>query len=272
MVESAQYTHLFELRDSGRTEEAIRCAEELLDKASDVNDIASLLICITSFSLILGRLAEARLTLQKLQYQQIPDIGIRLNADFMAARLLVEEGRKEEALTAFAAILDRDSRIIREDPFRYLYQDIQCRRAWALIELSRFTEALPIARESMAFAFEESWDEERMRYALAVCLDETGDTESAKEAYFRFIGLNFQDDFEEQARYRLSGLLVRTGAFAQARKQLESILEEFAGRAPFVPRSYVYKQLSIVCSLLGDKVNCERYSRLAGIAEGPKGW
>jgi len=271
MVESAQYARLFELRDTGRTEEAIHYAEELLAEASDPRDTGSLLTSVISFSLDLGRVAEARLVLQRLKGREIPDLEVRLNAEFYEPRLLIQEGRAEEGLTAFAAMLDRDGKFLREDRFRYLYEEIQCRRAWALIELSRFADALPIARESMSYAFEATVNEQRMRYALAVCLDETGDAESAAGEYFHVIGFNLRDAFEEQARYRLSALLLRTGAFAQARKQLEMILEEFADRAPFVPRSFVYEQLSIVCRSLCDEASSERYKRLAAMAKGGKG-
>jgi hypothetical protein len=110
-----------------------------------------------------------------------------------------------------------------------------------------------------------------MRWALGLCLDETGDTGSAAEEYFRVIGFNLRNEFEEQARYYLARWLVRTGAFAQARKQLELILEEFSDQVPVVPRSHVYEQLSTVFCCLGDQVNAELYKRLAEMAGGETG-
>lgn len=268
MVEPVQYARLFELRDNGSTEEAIHYAETLLAEASNPDDIGSLLICVSSFNLNLGRMAEATDAIHKLEGREIPDIGIRLTAEFMRARLMVEAGRNEEALAALDAMLDRHDQLLHEDRFRYLYEDIQCRRVWALTHLSRFTEALPIARESVSYTFEDVVNEQRMRYAHAICLDETGDTESAAAEYFHTIGFNVRDSFEEQARYRLARLLMRTGAFAQARKQLELILEESAGRAPFVPRTYVYEHLSVVSRGLGDEASCTRYRQLAGMEGG----
>ncbi len=268
MVESAQYARIFELRDTGRAEEAVHYAEELLAEACNPDDIGTLLTGITSLNLRLGRVVEAKRALQKLQGLEIPDLEVRLNADFMEPCVLVQEGRTEEGLMAFVMMLDRDGKLIHEDHFRYLYEDIQCRRAWALIELSRFTEALPVVRESTSYAFEEVSDEQRMRWGLGLCLDETGDTGSAAEEYFRVIAFNLRNEFEEQARCRLARLLVRTGAFAQARKQLEFVLEQFSDWEPIVPRSFVYEQLSIVCRSLGDVANSERYKQLGGMAEG----
>jgi tetratricopeptide (TPR) repeat protein len=263
MAESAEYARIFELRDTGRIEEAIRYAEQLLAEASNPDDVGALLTGITSFNLLLGRVVEARRALQKLMGLEIPDLEVRLNADFMEPCLLVQEGRTEEGLMAFVAILAREGEFIHDDRFRYLYEDIQCRRAWALIELSLFAEALPIVRESISYAFEEVSDEQRMRWALGLCLEETGDTASAVQEYFRVIGFNLPNEVEEQARCRLARLLVQTGALAQARKQLELVLEQFSEREPIVPRSFVYEQLSIVCRSLGDEANSERYKYLA---------
>jgi tetratricopeptide (TPR) repeat protein len=271
MAGSVQYARIFELRDTGRTEEAIHYAEELLTGASNPDDIGALLTCIVSLNMDLGRLVKARCALQRLKGLEIPDVEVRLNSEFMEPCLLDQEGRTEEGLIALVAMLDREGRFIHDDRCRYLYQHIQRRRAWALFELSRFAEALPIVRESMSYAFEEVSDEQRMRWALGLCLEETGDSGRAVDEYFRVIGFNLRNEFEEQARCRLATLLVGTRAFAQARKQLEFVLEEFSDRAPVVPRSFVYGQLSIVCRCLGDQANSERYRQLANTAEAENG-
>ena len=263
MIDSAQYARLFELRDTGRTEEAIHYAEVLLAKASNPDDVGTLLTCITSFNLILGRVVEARRSFRRLNGVQIPDLEVRLNAEFTEPCLLAQEGKTEEGLRALGSILDRDGEFIHEERFRYLYEDIQCRRAWALIDLSRFAEALPVVRESMSYAFENVSDEQRMRYALGVCLDETAETGEAVREYSRVIGFNLRNEFHEQARCRLANLLVGVGAFAQARKQLELALEEFSNQAAVVPRSFVYGQLAVACRWLGDKASAERYKQLA---------
>jgi len=268
MADSAQYARLFELRDTGRTEEAIHYAEQLLAEASDQRDTVALLTTVISLDMNLGRVAEARLALQVLRGLEIPDSEVRVSAEFYGACLLIQEGRTEEGLMAFSAILDRDGKLIADGDLRYLYEEVQCRKAWALIGLSRFADALPIVRESMSYAFEEVSEEQRMRWALGWCLEETGDAECAAEEYFRVIGFNLRSEFQEQARYHLARLLIRNRAFAQAKKQLELILEEFADRAPVVERSFVYEQLSTVCRCLGDPANSERYKRLADAGEG----
>jgi tetratricopeptide (TPR) repeat protein len=164
-------------------------------------------------------------------------------------------------------MLQRYRDAFQEDQFRYLYRDIQCRRASALVFLSRFAEALPILLEAVGFDFEKVSDEQDVRYALGLCLERTGDLEAAKREYHRVVSLNFKSEHEERARYGLSRMYFMAGGFAQARKQLETILQESTGVSHPVPREHVYLQLSRTCRCLGDGANERRYADLARSAK-----
>jgi hypothetical protein len=102
-----------------------------------------------------------------------------------------------------------------------------------------------------------------MRFALGVCCEDAGEAEAAKQAYFRVAGFDLKNDLEERARYRLARLFVVSHGIAQARKQLEVIVQGYADRDPVVPRAYVYQPLSHVCAHLDDDMNAKRYSDLA---------
>jgi hypothetical protein len=54
-----------------------------------------------------------------------------------------------------------------------------------------------------------------------------------------------------------------TGGFAQAKHQLEFILQTYQDEVPNVPRKYVYQQLTRVCHYLGEKEDEKRYGKLA---------
>ena len=82
--------------------------------------------------------------LDQLKPLKISDLESRMNAEFCEPCLLVQEGRTEEGISAFSGMLQRYRDAFQENRFRYLYEDIQCRTASALVFLSRFAEALPI--------------------------------------------------------------------------------------------------------------------------------
>ncbi len=262
--------HLVELRDSGRLQEFIQESQLLLARSTDNNEKASLLTGAHVCCVMLGRLGVARQMLTQMQELEIPEIEVRLNAEFCEPCLLIQECKPEEGIAAFEQMLHRYGDVFREARFQYLYEGIQCRRALALFELSRFTDALPILKEIDTFSFEEETDDQRTHFALAVCYEETDVAESAKQEYFRVIGLNLKNDLEERARYRLSRLLYRSGALAQARKQLEIIVDTYPKTDAAVPPTYVYKQLSQVCRYLGDKKKARLYWDLAETAQQKK--
>ena len=259
----SHFERLMELRNSGRIEEAIRESDILVAASTDPNEKASVLTNEHVCFCILGRFVEAREVLQRIQALEITDLGVRLNAEFCEPCLLIDEGKPEEGLSAFAGILRRYSSLLKDSEFRYLYEDIQFRRAWTLFGLGRHTEALPILKEASSFTFEKAEDEQRMHFALGVSSEEAGEIQIAKERYVLVAGFDFKNDLEQRARYRLARLHVADHAFAQARKQLEIILADYPIEHFVVPRKYVYAQLSIVCSQLGDKANANRYNEMA---------
>ena len=262
-MDSLAFERIAELRNSGRIEDAIRESQILLAETTDAKEKASLLTGLQVFYCVLGRLVEARQTLVQLPHLEIPDLGIRLNVEFCEPTLLTLEGRYEEGISAFAAMLDRHCETLKEPQFRYLYEDIQCRRALALVSISRFKEALPILREDISFSFDEAADDQRTHFSLGVCLEETNDPEAAKQEFIRVVGFGLKNDVEERALYRVAILHYRTGALAQAKQQLETILRDFPNQSPAVPRKQVYEGLARTYRYLGDKANEKLYMNLA---------
>jgi len=201
------------------------------------------LVNLYGSNLRLGRLKEARRALDQMKGLEISDLEVRLNAEFCEPVLLIEEGKYEEGLAAFAAMLNRHSEAFKDPEYRYLYEDIQRRRAIALFGLSRYKEALPLLREAVSFSFDRATDEQDVHFYLGVILDDTNETE-AKQEFLRVVGFGLKNDIEEQARWRLAILHYKAGALAQAMKQLETILLDFPSDNPAVPREQVNEFLS----------------------------
>jgi len=260
---TADFERIAELRNSGRLEDAIRESQVVLTKTTDANEKGSLLTGVLVFYSTLGRLKQARQTLGQLKQLQMSDLEVLLNAEFCEPTLLVQEGKCEEGVSVFAAMLQRHSDAFKEDRFRYLYEDIQCRRALALVGLSRFKEALPILKEAVSFSFDQATDEQQVHFALGICLEDANDTRAARQEFIRAIGFRLKNDVEERALYRLAILHFKAGALAQAKQQLETILRDFPNLSAAVPRKHVYNALSQTCRYLGDKANEKLYMDLA---------
>ena len=132
-----------------------------------------------------------------------------------------------------------------------------------LFGLSRSKEALPILREAVSFSFNQATDEQQVHFALGVCLEDANETEAAKQEFIRVVSCGLKSDVEERALYRLAILHYKTGALAQAKQQLETILRDFPSQSPAVPRKQVYEGLSRTYRYLGDKASEKLYMDLA---------
>jgi tetratricopeptide (TPR) repeat protein len=255
------FDRLAELRASGQHEEVLRESQKLLAETSDPDMQASLLIDGIGACLNLGKLNEARRLLTQLQRLDVSDLEGRLNAAFCEPCLLVQESRLEEGAAAFAAILRKHRDTFARPQFRYLYEDIQCRRGLALAELGRYTEALQILKEAVSFSFDDAVYELKMHYWLGVCLEEIKAIDQAKEEFFRIIAAGLKNEIEAHARYRLSVIYFTEGGFAQAREQLETLLQEFSTNDTFKHKD-VYRGLSQICERLGDSAAARHYADL----------
>jgi tetratricopeptide (TPR) repeat protein len=262
-MDSAIFERLAGLSAAGRHEDAIREALALAAEADDANDKAALLRGAAVDYCTVGRLGEARELVDALLKMHVTDPEVRLNIEFSAACLLVEEGKPDAGVAAFADMVRRGGTTLADQQLRYLYEAVQCRSAMALIGIRRFEEALSILREAVSFSFDSAEDEQRIYFALADCLSEVGDEESARQAFKRVIGFDLRNSTQERARYRFARLCFKARGFAQARQQLETILREFPPETAAVPRRFVYEQLSHTCRHLGDRKMAEFYAGLA---------
>src|SRR5262249_16298210 len=118
-------------------------------------------------------------------------------------------------------------------------------------------------REAVSYSFNDATDEQQVHFALGVFLEDAHDEEAAKEEFIRAVGFALKNDVEERALYRLAILHYKAGALAEAKHQLEIILQDFPNESRGVPRKQVYEGLSQTCRYLGDKANAKRYMDLA---------
>lgn len=251
-----------ENNDPTLAREALEGIEIRLRSTSDRNQRAYLSFSKASCYGILGRFKEARMQLKlALQETQTADSDGQITFDFMEAMLLQREGRYKEALGSFDAALQQHSKRLNQAELRFMYEDIQDRRGFLLVQLNRFQEAIPVLRECLSFASQDSSQE--IHLSLGFCYDGVALTELAKQEYLNAISFSVRNVFEAQARYRLALLYFQSGAFAQSKYHLELILSAQIKDIPNLPMHYVYQLLSQSCARLGEEENATRYRELA---------
>lgn len=256
--------------ENGRHEQGLADFAELLERYAETLKVPFFrylyedIQCWRAVALVnLSRWTEALPIMTESASFEFEDVGVRLNFDYCKALLLMQEGRHKKGASAFTELLHRYASVLKQPRYRRFYEDIQRRLAMALITLSRRDEALPILREFASFEFEDKAHEQRIHFELGLCCDEANDTTLAIQAFLHVLGLRLGNDVEEKARYRLARRLSEAGAYAQARKQLELIVEGYSDRNSAVPRKYVYTQLAHVCGRLGDVEGSELNMDLA---------
>jgi len=235
----------------------------MAEEAGNPNEKASLMINEVRCYCSLGRLGDAERTLGEIRDLAVDDVVVRVNVDFGAASLAAQRGDMKNALVRYEAILQEYVQLLSTSEYRDLYEDIQQRRAFALANLDRYAESLSVLREATSFRTLTAEDHQQIHLYLGICYGELRESALAKDELLRAIDFGLKNDVEAQARYRAGILYFSAGAFAQAKYQLQTILEDRQGDIPNLPRGYIYEQLSRTCHYLGEEENARRYMKMA---------
>jgi tetratricopeptide (TPR) repeat protein len=139
-----------ELNDPALAKDALREIDMRLDSSSDQNERVYLLFSSASCYGILGDFEEARKKLG-LAFRERPDESGRVTVDFMDGLLFQQEGKYAEALEKLSATLSRHSQQLKKSELRFMYEDIQTRRAFLSVTLDRLQEAIPLLEETLSF-------------------------------------------------------------------------------------------------------------------------
>ena len=252
------------LRDCGRLEEAISEFRALEDEWSLPDEKAAILINVHRCYCELGRLGEAKEILSEIRQLCPSDPTVCMIVEFGQACMEIQEDQSIQGLTRLEIMLDRYAEALANPEFRYLYEDIQQRRAFVLTTLGRYGESLHILREASNFLTLNVEDRQRIALYTGIAYSELRDGSGlAKEAFSRAIGHELRNDIEAQSRYRLALLNVNEGAYAQAKYQLEALLQMPESNVVSVSQKFIYEQLSIVCRYLGEMKDAQRYDMRA---------
>ena len=141
--------------------------------------------------------------------------------------MTTQMGKLEEGVLKFERIVEANQEQLQTSDLRYLYEQIQRRRGFALTSVRRFSEALPILKEAVSFTIDS--DPQLVHFYSGICYQALSETAPAKEAFLRAISLGLDNQFEADARYRLA-ILYFTSPHSPRRNSNSRSLFRYPGR------------------------------------------
>lgn len=257
---SPRFTHACDLRASGQIENALREFHSIASEINDADGKAAVMLNEHRCHCDLGHLKHAEETMRKIRALKPIDPIVNMNINFGDACMQILAGREGKGILIFDKILKGNSEILQTPDYLNLYEDIQQRKAFALCNMRRYREALPILNEAMQFRTETA-DIQSVHFYLGICFVEMGNNESAKHEFLHVINMGL--DLEANSRYRLAMIEFHNGALASALCQLEQILRTKQDAQSSVPHMYVYEFLAKVSDALGNESEASRYRQEA---------
>jgi len=249
-----------ESQDQLLVKEAIPQIDSLLLTTSDLSEKAYLLLSKSSCFAILGEFTFARECLESALQQDPGSVNTRLEVEFLRALLFQRESNYIAALEAFTSILSLYSDRLCDSELRFMYEDIQQRRAFLLVTLQQCSSAIPILKEVLSYSLEQDVRSHAL-VKLGYCYVESGEWILARASFLQAEALGLNKDQEGRFHFCMGMASFYTGAFDDARKQFEMCEERAAEYG--VPLLDVYAWLSSVSERLGRVDDARRYRQLA---------
>jgi tetratricopeptide (TPR) repeat protein len=248
-----------ELNDPTLAKDALREIDMRLDSSSDQNERVYLLFSSASCYGILGDFQGARKKLG-LAFRERPDESGRVTVDFMDGLLFQQEGKYAEALERLSATLSRHSQQLKQSELRFMYEDIQQRRAFLSVTLGRFQEAIPLLGEILSFDLDGQLRSEALA-SLGLCHSELKNYKLARDYFLEAITLGLTKEWQGRAHFHLGIACFYTDMIREAKR--EFLLCEKAATVYELPLLDIYAWLSTISKHLGEISESERYAKMA---------
>lgn len=241
-------------------EEAIRELDLRLASFGETEDKAGLLLGKALLNGYLHRYSDARRQLALALEQASTDPDVRFSHDVIDACLYDQEGKPEQAYTWLTAVLLNHSERLKRPDVRSIYEDIQQRRGFDLFWLKRFQDAVPLLRECLSFNL-KTVERSCALANLGISYVKLKQYEEAKNWLLRACEAGVTKDWEGQVHFYLAFSYAQLQLLRESKREFQ-ICEERATEYQ-LPLQQLYKWLSRICGLLGEKAEADRYARLA---------
>jgi tetratricopeptide (TPR) repeat protein len=256
------------MRDEGKfsaaLEEFLRIAETTEDR---INKAGVLVYASTTLKL-LERYDDARRQLgaartvaeEYLSPNSSVDertIYLEVYLDFELADIYRFEGKKEEALAGFDAMIKKHAQRLSEPRFREIRESIEACRAFILADLGRWREAMPILEKARSFTEYK----EGNAFYLGHCYLSALDYNRAEEKLSEALRLGLPKNLEYRAHCELGMTYYQLHEYAQAKHELEKCVE--MADTSYLRDGIIWKYLEAACRSLGLKDEARHYANLS---------
>lgn len=246
--------------DPRLAKEALKEIDLLLPQTQDSNERVYLLFSKSSCYGLLGDFAHAREQLNLALQEQPEDIDTKLTFAFHQGLLYQHEGEYLKALRAFEMLLLHYGQSLTRSEVRFMYEDIQQRRAFLSVTLERFRDAVPLLTEILSFDLEQEIRGEALA-KLGLCYLELKDWPAARDYLLQAREAGVTKNTEKTFHFYLGIAYFYTDSPQEAKEQFQ-ICESRATEYE-LPLLNVYRWLASTCKLLGEVAESQRYARLA---------
>src|ERR1700687_713154 len=265
-MDQTRFENANKLWGAGRKDDAAREFHAMAEEADNPDEKAGLLINEHKCYVQMGHLDKANEIMRQIRSLPVQNKFVRMIVDIGDASMTTQMGKLKEGVAKFEKIVELHRDELRSALLRYLYEDIQQRRGFALTSLERYAEAASVLKEAASFSISSATSPEDIQgvhFYLGICYAALSETDLAKETYLRAIGFALGNEIEAKARYRLAILYFTSRASAQAKLHLEAALQLPSEAINAQLRKDIYQQMSRTCHYLGELENERNYSKLA---------
>jgi len=239
--------------------EALKEIDCLLPQTQDSNERVYLLMRKSSCYGLLGDFAQAREQLNLALQEQPEDIDTKLSFEFHQGVLYQHEGEYLKALEIFETLLLHYGQSLTRSEVRFMYEDIQQRRAFLSVSLERFRDAIPLLTEILSFDLEQEIRSDALA-RLGLCYLELNDWSAARDYLLQARAAGVTKDSEKTFHFYLGIAYFYTHSPQEAKEEFQ-ICESRATEYE-LPLLDVYHWLASTCKLLGEVAESERYAQL----------
>ena len=245
--------------DPDLAREALREIDVLLGSVSDPNARKYLLFSRASCYAVLGDLVEARRQLAVALDAGHGDPSARVSFDFGSGLFFQREGNYAEALSEFSTIFSTHAQQLKRPELRFMYEDIQQRRAFLSVTLGRFQDAVPLMKEILSFDLEK---EERSKAlcSLGLCYLELKEYDLARYHFLQAIEFGLTTEWKGTTHFYLGMAYFYTDMVQEAKQEFQ-MCEQLATEYE-LPIVDIYGWLSVISKRLGEAAESERYARM----------
>ena len=227
---------------------------------TDASDQASLLLRKAHLYGILQKFVEARREISLALTTAPSDTDIRFQSEHLDALLYHEEQDVEEAFKRMTALLSEHFQRMKLPEARPVYEDIQVRRGFELVQLLRFEEAVPIFKECLSF-YLESEDRAEVLADLGICYSHLKRYEEARDCFLQAREVGLLERTQGRVHVQFGIVYFHLNLLRESKQEFQ-LAEREPNESQF-PMKSVYGWLAAVCRRLGEKIESEEYARLA---------